>query len=906
MSKNSRILIIDDQPANRKLLKGMLEADGYDVSLAESGEEGLAMVRVVRPDAVLLDVMMPDLSGIDATRILKSNADTEDVPVIIVTSLQDKATRHQALEVGAEDFLCRPLDSHELRSRLRNLVRLKKLSDQVRSINTHLEDTVQQQTARLAASEAFLRASLDAMTALVAIVDAHMRIVAVNASWRDYLDRNPKGHSSHGVGKIYSAEMLGVDQQVAYRFREGIERIRRGEIATYTQELQSQRTNWEMWFLAQAASFGVDGGDHIVITHQDITLQKLAESDLEDREYEWRTLVETTPALILRLSRDGRVHFTNRDLSDIGLAEDGLIYSLLHEDDREDLQIALAQCLRDDHKLEVRVRMRGVREEYRTWQLSMGPVSQHLPNPFVIAVAIDVTEHVRAEEELKESNRRFRQLASASREGLLFLSSSRKIVDANSQAAALLGRTLDEIRNSQLDDLLGEEIASEVWSADGPVSTFYDRELISKAGAATHVDVTVSEIAGGRRGAEADRAVLAIALSDIGSRKEAQQQVRKLQMQLQQSQKMEALGQLAGGVAHDFNNLLTSIISFSGFVRDELPEGDPAREDIDEVLAAADRATGLTRQLLLFSRQRSVELQSVDVRDALQQIEKLLRRTIGVDIELVVRIEKGNMTILADPTQLDQVILNLVVNARDAMPSGGRVEIVASRAEVKTSSEPDPLQPGMYVKIEVRDTGVGMSPEVQQRIFEPFFTTKELNKGTGLGLATCYGVVKQLGGTIEVESAVGQGTTFTILIPEEANAGVTIARERVVSQDLRGTETILLIEDETTIRDAAVRTLEARGYRVLAAADAVEALKIFNANQFTIDAVFSDVLLPNGNGFEIAAEIRRRNPKLPILMTSGYAGDRAPENRDDYPILWKPYKPQELAERLRSCIDSTH
>lgn len=904
MRETPRILIIDDQPTNRKLLRTMLEADGYEVSVAENGEDGLTLVRVVRPDAVLLDVMMPDMSGIDATRILKSNADTAEVPVVIVTSLQDKATRHQALEVGAEDFLSRPIDSHELRSRLRNLVRLKLLNDQVRQVNSRLEDTVAEQTAELAASREFLRASLDAMTALVAIVDSEMNIVAVNARWRDYWER--RGHQApvnHAIGKKYSPELLGVSAQQASQFVEGVDKVRRLEILTYAQELQSGQSDWEVWFLTQATGFGEGGARHVVITHQDITLQKLAENDLEDREYEWRTLVETTPAVILRLTVDGKVQFSNRDVAGYGMRVQSSIYHQMHADDRAKFQEQFEDSLRRQAKTEVQVRIKTSAKQYRTWHFSLAAVSYRTPDLFVIAVGHDVTEGVQAEQRLQESNRRFELLASSTREGLLFMTADGAIVDANEQAATMLRCDSTLLRSKNLTDFADEVLAQELLNS--PDTRLYDRTVRAfSSQTPVSVDISVMHLSEHEEGEDArTAATIVLALSDIGPRKEAEDKVRALQAQLQQSQKMEALGKLAGGVAHDFNNLLTSIISFSGFVRDELPEGDPARDDIDEVLSAAERATGLTRQLLMFSRQRAAELQSVVISEALGSIEKLLKRTIGPDIRLELEIDPGEMRVMADPTQFDQIILNLVVNARDAMPSGGSIFIRATHEKVEAPTAMS-SGPGSYVLISVRDTGEGMPPDVKERIFEPFFTTKKLNEGTGLGLATCYGVVNQLGGTIEVESELGKGSEFRILLPKEITKEPSAGRPRVLSHDLTGSETVLLIEDEETIRRLAERTLRQYGYEVLVAADAEEAIATFEKHQMTIDIVFSDIMLPNGNGFDIATKIRSRNPALPILLTSGYTGDRIPEEKSaEFPILWKPYSPKDLAQRLRTYLD---
>ena len=378
---------------------------------------------------------------------------------------------------------------------------------------------------------------------------------------------------------------------------------------------------------------------------------------------------------------------------------------------------------------------------------------------------------------------------------------------------------------------------------------------------------------------------------------------REVQDKLQQTQKLEAIGKLAGGVAHDFNNLLTSILSFAGFVRDDLPPGDKRRDDIREVLAAADRAAGLTRQLLLFSRQQPMEPHRLDIGLTLKSTERLLRRTIGEDIQLNIQVPTEPVYVLADPTQLDQVLLNLAVNARDAMPKGGTLCISATTvvpARGQRLSAP-PLR--AFARIEVADSGTGMDEETLRHIFEPFYTTKGPDEGTGLGLATCYGAVNQMGGTIDVSSTLGKGTTIVIDIP--LHQGPTDKQAPVATPrgDLRGNECILFIEDESSVRCVCARTLTRHGYDVIVADDGRDGMELFERNRERIDLVFSDIVLPHGNGFDIATELRRQHPNLRILLTSGYTDNRAVKENSEFSIFWKPYTPAELTRRIRACLD---
>ena len=374
-----------------------------------------------------------------------------------------------------------------------------------------------------------------------------------------------------------------------------------------------------------------------------------------------------------------------------------------------------------------------------------------------------------------------------------------------------------------------------------------------------------------------------------------------LEQQLQQAAKMDALGALAGGVAHDFNNLLTSIVCYAGFVRDDLHPEDRRRDDIEQVLVAADRATSLTRQLLLFARRQPAERQQIDVRASLASIEHLLRRTIGEDISLVVSAPQQPLYVWGDSTQFDQILINLSINAKDAMPDGGTLRITADAVDL--GEERHDLPAGSYVRLQIVDTGVGMDAATQSRSFEPFFTTKGATKGTGLGLATCYGAAKQFNGSIQVESAVGEGTTFIVYLPRFEGKELVRSPPSPDSNHLCGDETILIIEDEPSILRVAERTLRQRGYTVLTAEDGVIGLELFREHADSVDLVFSDVVLPRSSGFEVACEVRRSHPNVGMLLTTGYPDRKSKQDPTGFPIFWKPYTPAELIRRVRACLD---
>jgi two-component system, cell cycle sensor histidine kinase and response regulator CckA len=389
---------------------------------------------------------------------------------------------------------------------------------------------------------------------------------------------------------------------------------------------------------------------------------------------------------------------------------------------------------------------------------------------------------------------------------------------------------------------------------------------------------------------------------------------RALEMQIAQSQKMQAIGQLAGGIAHDFNNMLTAIIGFSDFLLMNHRPTDPAFQDIMNIKQNANRAAGLVRQLLAFSRQQTLRPERLQLGDVLSELSILLGRLLGENIEL--KLEGGGSDIWpvkADLHQFEQVIINLAVNARDAMPSGGKLTIrTANVPERDSQSLGQHLHPGDYVLIEVRDTGTGMTPEVMHKIFEPFFSTKEVGRGTGLGLSTVYGIVKQTGGYIVPESEVGRGTVMRVYLPRYVEVAGRTEREarpgrREQPKDLTGHGTVLLVEDEDAVRSFAARALGQRGYQVLEATTGAEALELFASHNGEVDLVVSDVVMPEMDGPTLMKHLRSERPDLKIIFISGYAEDAFKRNlseNEEFLFLQKPFDLKELAAAVKAALQS--
>jgi signal transduction histidine kinase len=395
---------------------------------------------------------------------------------------------------------------------------------------------------------------------------------------------------------------------------------------------------------------------------------------------------------------------------------------------------------------------------------------------------------------------------------------------------------------------------------------------------------------------------------NISERKQAEEALRESEVQLRQSQKMEAVGQLAGGVAHDFNNLLQVIIGYSDMLlRVTSPAlNEDVHSKVEEIGKAGHRAAGLTRQLLAFSRKQVLQPKLLDLNTVVDDMDTMMKRLIGAHIEMRTILDPGLGIVKADPGQVEQVLLNLAVNARDAMPSGGKLTIETRNAVLDSqfTQAHRAVEPGRYVMLAVSDSGTGMSEDVKSRIFEPFFTTKEKDKGTGLGLSTVYGIVKQSGGSIWVYSEPGQGTTFKIYLPC-VNQIADIVEANPSSVDYRGAETVLLVEDEDLVRQLANEMLVMNGYRVLQASQGVEALEVSRQHKGVIDLMVTDVVMPVMGGAELASRLALTRPDMRVLFMSGYT-DEAIIHRgvlqEQTAFLQKPFTAEAFGRKLREVI----
>ena len=670
---------------------------------------------------------------------------------------------------------------------------------------------------------------------------------------------------------------------------------------------------FEMTFTNLLADPNVRG---VIANQRDITERKKAEERLLVTEEKYRSLVEDVPAVVYlaEFGPAGRWLYISPHIEALtGVSAEQWMsapspwFDHLHPDDRERVLVEESKILGgsegDSMFLEYRF-LRGdgrivwVRDEARRVATEKGT------GPLMRGVMIDVTERKAAAEALRENEERFRSIFEAAPVGIGLVDLEGHTVQTNRVVQEMLGYSDEEFASVTFDTFthqddvaLNRELFDEM--ARGERDFFQmEKRFIHKSGSLVWANLTVSLI----KDAEGRPAYALGMVENITQRK-------TLEDQLRQAQKMEAVGRLAGGIAHDFNNLLAVIINCARFLAESIPPDHEFAQDLKDIREAGDRGANLVRQLLAFSRKEIVNPQVVDLNEIVRGMQNLLSRTLGEDVELDVRPSESPCPTKVDTGQIEQVIVNLAVNARDAMPNGGLITMTTENIIV--GEDFARLYPGMtpesYVRLTMVDNGTGMSDEVLKHIFEPFFTTKARGQGTGLGLATAYGAVKQAGGYISAYSEEGQGSIFTVYLPRTVEAGAAARPKSRDGHPQRGSETILLVEDDDSLRRLVRRMLERNGFTVLEAAthNAAEGLFLENVDQ--IAAIVTDVVMPGGSGKELVERLLAINDRPPVLYMSGYPEDVIAHHGvldEGVPFIGKPFTEEALVDRVRRLLDA--
>jgi PAS domain S-box-containing protein len=777
-----RVLLVDDEPAQRRLGRLRLEEAGYVVDTAADASEALEKTSSLPPDAILSDVFMDEVDGFGLCRRLREDTRFDAIPVILVSPHGDGDHDPElCARLGAAQIVERSPDFAAELNALRETLATKRVGN-AEGPDTELYEKLltrnAKQITRLIGeahdAEARYRTLFEHANDAITLLSPDGIVLEANARWRTLIGVDPEsmvgrsfrefapaGHEFPGTGDVYAAISAGVNRSGAVPLRSASGGVVYVEFSLSFVDLGNERT--------------------ILSIGRDVTVEVLARRALAAAEERYRTLVERLPDVLWTCTTSGDIVFATPNLVEVlgytavDLAAETLAerFARVHPDDRPAVRDGLRACLENGEPFDLECRVRHKRGHW-LWV-------------------------------------RNRVTARYERSGVRYL--------------------------------------------DGLLSDINDRKILEES--------------------------------------------------FHQAQKMEAIGRLTGGIAHDFNNILAAILANSDFLLESLDTTDPRRADAGEIRVAAERAAALTRQLLAFSRRQVLQLAVVDLNTTVSGIEKMLCRLIGEDISLTVVPGEGLGSVRIDVGQIEQVIMNLVVNARDAMPTGGHLSIETANVELTDSyvDNHTPVIAGQYVMLAVSDTGSGMDEATKRRLFEPFFTTKELGKGTGLGLSTCYGIVKQSGGYIWVYSEPGKGSVFKIYLPR-VDARTSDAVPHGQNKALEGTETVLLVEDDPRVRSAVKRMLELYGYRTLVAADGREALSVAERHPGQIDVVLTDVVMPISSGPQVAERLRRFGCK--VLFMSGYT-DHAVLHADvmqpGHSFIQKPFSPEGLARRLREVID---
>jgi two-component system cell cycle sensor histidine kinase/response regulator CckA len=782
-----RVLVVDDNAINRKLLRVTLVPAGHEVVEAADGIEALKTLRSGGFDAIISDVLMPGMDGYRLCYEVRRTEELKGIPFIIYTSTYTSPSDERlALSVGADKFLTKPSPAEAILGAL--------------------------ESAKNAAS----------------------------------LRREP----GPPLGEL----------EVLKEYSEALVRK---------------------------------------LEHKN--------QELEASERRYREIVSLAPIGIYRTTREGRFASVNAAfVRALGYeaVEEVLSLDLLRDVyfDSADRERAIAENERrgGESAFELRFKRRDgtpfwVRVHARAVRGESGAIGHY--EGFVY----DIDESKQAEKEMRRSEERFRRLFDSNTIGIAIADLAGGILETNAAYLNMLGYTREELLAGEFrwdtltppEHRARDQIAVQQLQATG-VAQPWEKELLRKDGSRVPVLIGVAML-------EASEASCIAYIVDLSA-------LKRLEDQFRQAQKMEAVGQLAGGIAHDFNNLLTAILGYSDLLLTEVGEGSALEESIGEIRKAGERAASLTRQLLAFSRRQVLEPKVLDVNALVENLEKMLRRLIGEDVELVTDLAPHIGRVQADAGQIEQVIMNLVVNARDAMPKGGTLRIETRNAELDEgySGEHGVVGPaGSYVMFAVSDTGAGMSAETKAHLFEPFFTTKGLGKGTGLGLATVYGIVKQSGGYVWVYSEIGHGTVFKVYLPR-LEAAETDVPSPAQPRAEGGSETLLLVEDDPSVRNLTRRILERLGYSVIEANASGQALDAVRRHKGKIHLLLTDVVMPEMGGAELASQISRLHPDTKVLFMSGYTDDAVIRNgliAHGGHFLQKPFTPDALARKVRELLD---
>ena len=853
-----RVLIGEDSPTQAEQLRYLLEEHGYQVTVAATGAQALAAARRENPALILSDVVMPGMDGYAFCKAVKADHQLKNTPVLLVTSLARAEDVIKGLQCGADNFIRKPYEEKYLLARINYaLTNLALRGTEKVQIGMHI---------LLSGERHFITA--DRQQILDLLISTYEEAVRLNAD----LQANEE-HLANANLTLRGLYGIAKTLNTAASEREIIERVLERAV-----ELPGVRAGW------------------VVLREGDASFRLACARGLP-------------PALLAPDAMEGdclcRRRILSGDLSQVTNILECERLQRAHGDTAGMRHHASIPLWIGDRTVGVMNLVGSQEGLFRDEELQ---ILNGIGNQIALALA-RAAANVKAEQYAQQiANRmqvaeaKYQTLMQHANDAIFIVDPAGPVLEVNRQAEEMLGRPSTEIVGCPYTDLVSPTSHDDALAqfqrllTQGTVQA-NDIHLRRSDGRQVCADFSASLVS-----VRGERVVLAIA-RDVTER-------NRLERQFQQAQKMEAVGQLAGGVAHDFNNLLTAILGYSDLLLETLPDDDLRRHDVEEIRRAGQSAESLTRQLLAFSRKQILEPVVLDLNALIGHLDPMVRRLIGEDIQVVAPLDRELGQVRADPGQIEQIIVNLAVNARDAMPEGGTLTIETANAELDEHyAQVHPgTTPGQYIMLAVSDTGHGMSEGTQSHLFEPFFTTKEAGKGTGLGLATVYGIVKQSRGSIWVYSELGRGTTFKIYLPRVEGVAEPLVTARSPVQPPTGTETVLLVEDHDGLRALARKVLGRSGYTVLEAPNGDDALRICERHQGAVHLLLTDVVMPGMSGPGLADRLAPLHPTMKVLYTSGYTDDaivRRGVLAAGTAFLQKPYTIEALTHKVRDVLDAS-
>ena len=882
MKSKPVVLVVDDQLQNIMLLEGFLVRQGYEIIQAVSGEEALEKLFGNQVDLVLLDVKMPGMSGFETLTKLRADTRTERIPVIMITSYNESEVRVKCLDLGCDDFISKPFDQYELVARVKSLLRIKFLNDDVDEAREFAESVIN--TVR---------------EPLISL-DQDLRVVTVNRSFYDFFKVKPE----ETVGQlIYD---LGNKQWDIPKLRELLETIlpEHTTFDNYEVEHDFATIGRRIMLLNARQIQRVSGKERIILlTIEDITARKQLEDLLAESEMRYRRIYETASDGIVLFEKTGGhiVHANPAAEKMLGYSEAEYIGKKLQDvgisidmSDFPEVMNALDKSgILNYENVPTRTKS-GQNIDTDIYIVDRAQVAQcNIRN---------ITERKLAEDKLKEEKTFIAGALNMLKDIFFVLDLDGGFIKWNRAMLDVSGYVDSEITGMKSFKLFihddKERVAQAIEETVKEGSSSIDTIIVTKDGRQIPYEIKTSLLR--------DHAGKLIGISGIGRDLTER---KKIETQLIQSQKMEAIGTLAGGVAHDFNNMLCVIIGHANLALMDLDSTQPIHVNVEEIRKAAERSADLTRQLLAFARQQTIAPKVLNLNATITGMFNMLKRLIGEAIGLQWQPENDLWPVKVDPSQIDQILANLCVNARDSIADVGEITIEAGNSIVDESycALNLGLVPGEYVRLTVSDNGCGMDKKTRAHIFEPFFTTKAVGEGTGLGLSTVYGAVKQNNGFINVYSEPGLGTTFSIYLPRHVGKSAAARPEAAGELAQRGQEVILLVEDEPSILKVTTMLLTRQGYAVIAANTPGEAIELAGEYQDEISLLMTDVVMPEMNGRDLSKKLLSRNPNLKCLYMSGYTADVIAHHGvldEGVYFIQKPFTMTDLAAKVRVVLDS--